>query len=282
MHTMSNSAFSSGPAARSGPLPSSSSSSSSSSSCDLSSCGSSSCRSSCASMCACLGRVYLICFSIVSTLLWGHVAYLTITHLIAHGLAAPEVFWSLVARPVRIAQTTALLEILHSLLGLVRSPLVLTSVQVLSRLQLVWGIWELVPASHDSTMAALTCILSWAIAELLRYPYYAFKVAVDSEAKVPVALKWIRYSGFLPLYPTGILSECVCIYTALPFMANDFNLLHFPYPMPNRLNFQMDLFRTYQVVLYAVYPLGAYILYKHMLKQRKKQIYGEVVKDKGV
>lgn len=38
-------------------------------------------------------------------------------------------FWEYVATPLKIVQTTALLEILHSMLGLVRSPVMTTALQ---------------------------------------------------------------------------------------------------------------------------------------------------------
>jgi hypothetical protein len=43
---------------------------------------------------------------------------------------------------VRFVQTGALLEVLHVLLGMVRSPLVTTAMQVASRIYLVWGVTE--------------------------------------------------------------------------------------------------------------------------------------------
>jgi very-long-chain (3R)-3-hydroxyacyl-CoA dehydratase len=46
----------------------------------------------------------------------------------------------------KIVQTAAALEIVHSLFGFVRSPLLTTIMQVASRLQLVWGIAERFPS----------------------------------------------------------------------------------------------------------------------------------------
>ena len=69
-----------------------------------------------------------------------------------------------VGRSVAIVQTAAVLEIVHALFGLVKSPLSTTGIQVYSRLFLVWGVvqmyeqvcWHL-PPTHAR---ALTCFVS--------------------------------------------------------------------------------------------------------------------------
>lgn len=61
---------------------------------------------------------------------------------------------------IRIVQTGALLEVLHVLLGMVRSPLVTTSMQVASRVYLVWGITESFSAVSSFTRTYSECIYS--------------------------------------------------------------------------------------------------------------------------
>ena len=53
---------------------------------------------------------------------------------------------------MQVAQTAAILEVLHSLVGLVRAPVGTTAMQVASRLWLVWGILDLVPAAASKTL----------------------------------------------------------------------------------------------------------------------------------
>ena len=69
---------------------------------------------------------------------------------------------------VKWVQTLALLEPIHIILGLVRSSLPTTVIQVSSRLILVWGVLGQFPATQSSPFYA-TMVLAWSITEVVRY-----------------------------------------------------------------------------------------------------------------
>ncbi|KAG7031328.1 Very-long-chain (3R)-3-hydroxyacyl-CoA dehydratase PASTICCINO 2A [Cucurbita argyrosperma subsp. argyrosperma] len=104
--------------------------------------------------------------------------------------------YNAVERPLQFAQTAAVLEILHGLVGFVRSPVTATLPQIGSRLYLTWGIL-------------------WSFPEIIRYSFYGMKEAFGF---APSLLLWLRYSTFLLLYVTGITSEVGLVYLALPYM----------------------------------------------------------------
>ncbi|KAI0256412.1 tyrosine phosphatase-like protein [Lactifluus subvellereus] len=108
-------------------------------------------------------------------------------------------------------QSAAVLEVLHVLLGLVRSPLPTTAVQVASRLFSVWGIAARFPSAQRSPFYA-SMVLSWALTEVVRYTFYATAL-VGWE---PAPLVWARYSTFFVLYPTGAGSEALVNFATLP------------------------------------------------------------------
>ena len=69
-------------------------------------------------------------------------------------------FWALIGTPLKVVQTAAVMEIVHSMLGLVRSPVMTTGLQgtfcflhfshsVFSRVMLVWGYANLCPAAQQ-------------------------------------------------------------------------------------------------------------------------------------
>lgn len=89
--------------------------------------------------------------------------------------------------------------------------------------------------------------------------------------KVPKVVKYLRYSGFLVLYPIGILGECLCMWQAVQLFNKSEHFKHWPYPMPNRANFELSLKTFYMVMLLAYIPGGAH-MYTHMLTQRKKAL----------
>lgn len=150
----------------------------------------------------------------------------------------------------RLTQTGALLEVGHSLLGLVRAPLLTTLMQVSSRLLLVWGIAYNFPQTTQYSPAYSSMLTAWSVTEVIRYSYFVFTLAGTG---VPRLLVWLRYNTFLILYPIGVASETWLIYRAVgPAAEIDEKI---PYGL-------------YAVL--ATYVPGFYMLFTYMLAQRKK------------
>lgn len=227
-------------------------------------------------------RVYLVGYNVVCCLLW---AYLGLLLLIAPegGLLSPEglnpkILWTRIAPWLMAAQTLALMECVHSVLGIVRSPFITTCMQVLSRLHMIWILWRLVPEARD-TVAIVTTVGAWAAVELIRYPYYAVNTAMAPSSSAPQWLTWLRYSAFVVLYPVGICSEVRCVWVALHALKRSRVLRAYPVPMPNLLNFEIDLYFLYWCLLFIYIP-GLIHLYGHMFAQRAKALGGGVTTKK--
>lgn len=104
-------------------------------------------------------------------------------------------------------QTAAVLEIVHAIIGIVRSPVFVTTLQVGSRLAALFAVVQSSSAASGKWGAGLM-ILSWALVEVPRYAFYiAALVTGDATKKTPYPLFWLRYSLFAVLYPSGILGE---------------------------------------------------------------------------
>lgn len=149
-----------------------------------------------------------------------------------------------------IVQTAALLEIVHAALGLVKTPISTTVMQVSSRLLLVWGICLQFPqVTHSGFFVSM--VTAWSITEIVRYSYYALSLA----SSVPYALLWCRYTFFFILYPIGAGSEWVLMYKSLSYLSG---------------------FYYYLVCgILAIYVPGFYVMYTHMIKQRRKYLGGK-------
>lgn len=121
-------------------------------------------------------KAYLLTYNLLSAAAWSFVLYRTLSHLIPlqpplAGLkASPSPFvpaslaplyqracttYDAVGGTTAGVQTAALLEVLHVLLGFVRSPLSTTAVQVASRLFSVWGIAACFPSVRCSRSRSL-------------------------------------------------------------------------------------------------------------------------------
>ncbi|KAG1771750.1 PTPLA-domain-containing protein [Suillus occidentalis] len=150
-------------------------------------------------------------------------------------------------------QSLAALEILHVLLGFVRSPLPTTIIQVSSRLILVWGIVERFPHTHSSPVYT-TMILAWALTEVPRYAYYALSLA---GCGVPAWLTWMRYSTFYVLYPIGAGSEALVMLSTIPEWSGG----------------KLEAWSAEDWVkagLVAIWVPGLWVMYSHMMRMRRK------------
>ncbi|KAJ5772930.1 Protein-tyrosine phosphatase-like PTPLA [Penicillium paradoxum] len=212
-----------------------------------------------------LTRAYLFLYNTLNLFAWGTCVVYTASLLPSHvsTKTLPKVF-NLTFSPLLLAtQSLALLEVVHSLVGLVRAPFMTTAMQVASRLLLVWGIMaqfggEIVGAGRDTQLgdyAYLGCVTAWGITEVIRYGFFAITLSGNA---VPSWWTWLRYNTFYILYPIGISSECTLIVQALG-PAGELN----------------PLFRYALIAILVIYVPGSYILYTHMIAQRRKVLRGK-------
>ncbi|KAF7455814.1 protein tyrosine phosphatase family protein [Cryptosporidium felis] len=226
-------------------------------------------------------NLYLVTYGIISTLLWLLTVYYTTRRIICIN-DDPELFKkSMMA--LRVSQSLAVLDIVNSSFGIVKSPLIPTLIQISSRLHIVWIIFYLSPLeSHQiTTMFSNIMIITWSLSELIRYPYYVvlqLSLTIPT-VRTPLFLKWLRYTAFAVLYPIGILSEVVICSNFISDVYHNSGssdpiyqrLLHFPTKMPNSLNFEVNLACLYIVIL-CIYIPGSIYMYSYMFKQRKKSL----------
>ncbi|XP_004288517.1 PREDICTED: very-long-chain (3R)-3-hydroxyacyl-CoA dehydratase PASTICCINO 2A [Fragaria vesca subsp. vesca] len=206
-----------------------------------------------------LRRVYLSLYNWAVFIGWFQVLYLAVKTLWESG---HEEVYNAVERPLQFAQSAAFLEILHGLVGLVRSPITATLPQISSRLFLIWGILWSFPEVQSHVLVS-SLVISWSITEIIRYSFYGMK---ESLGFSPSWLQWLRYSTFILLYPIGISSEVGLTYLALPHIKSSEK---YCIRMPNKWNFSLEYFNV-AVIAIAFYIPGSPHLYRYMLGQRKK------------
>ncbi|OCK74535.1 PTPLA-domain-containing protein [Lepidopterella palustris CBS 459.81] len=199
-----------------------------------------------------LKTTYLLSYNFVSAILWltilGRVVLLSVAGGAEEVYKSTEMF-------ARLTQTVAVLEVMHSLFGIVRAPVTTTLMQVASRLLLVWGIGYNFPQTTATSPAYASMLVAWSFTEVVRYSYFVF---VLGGAGVPGALGWLRYNTFYILYPLGVGSETWLIYKAIE-PASEWN----------------PLFGYALWAILAIYVPGFYVLFTHMLKQRRRIMRGK-------
>ncbi|TFK44631.1 tyrosine phosphatase-like protein [Crucibulum laeve] len=155
-------------------------------------------------------------------------------------------------------QSFAILEVVHVLLGWVRSPIQTTAMQVASRLFLVWGIVEQFPDVRTNPLYA-SMVLAWSATEVIRYSFYACNLLGYS----PSLLLYLRYTTFYALYPLGASSEAFLIYATLPASS----------PFPGWQSWLHGMWKPTDYVragLFAIWWPGLYVMYTYMIAQRRK------------
>ncbi|KAK2605379.1 hypothetical protein N8I77_008218 [Diaporthe amygdali] len=201
-------------------------------------------------------RAYLVAYNAISALLWSVVLGRTLSTLLAHGIdKGPALVYPAVGEWTKWTQTLAALEIVHSVLGVVRAPLLTTLMQVSSRFALVWGAVHAYPLIAASP-AYSSMLLAWSTTEVVRYLFFALSLSPGGYE--PAFLRWFRYSGFYVLYPVGISSELWELFLAARSASAEGNTVGV----------------VVAAVVMATYLPGAPKLYTHMIKQRRKVLGG--------
>ncbi|CEJ89402.1 hypothetical protein VHEMI05246 [[Torrubiella] hemipterigena] len=193
-----------------------------------------------------LRSAYLVVYNALSAAAWSIVLYKTALTWYTSG--HQEVFFE-VGEWTKWTQTAAALEILHSLLGVVRSPVLTTVMQVSSRFLLVWGIVHPYPfVSAAPTYSSM--LIAWSVTEVIRYSFFATAIL----GMCPGVLLWLRYNTFFILYPVGIFSEVSLIW------------------LTTKIGGLESMIRIALYAILVIYVPGSYILYTYMMKQRARVI----------
>ncbi|KAF2637303.1 PTPLA-domain-containing protein [Massarina eburnea CBS 473.64] len=190
---------------------------------------------------------YLTLYNLVFATLWTSILITTLSHIPKGKL---KLFEATEPR-IRWIQTITLIEVGHAAIGLVKSPVSTTFIQVVTRVIQVWLIWHTFPETTATSLAYGALVVAWSIADAVRYAY----LALNLHGRAPGSLVWLRYSMFYALYPVGIGAEWWLFYRAVG-PAGDVSAV-----LPPVFYF-----------LLALYGPGAYKMYTYMIKQREKTL----------
>ncbi|XP_009278762.1 PREDICTED: very-long-chain (3R)-3-hydroxyacyl-CoA dehydratase 3 [Aptenodytes forsteri] len=210
-----------------------------------------------------LKKGYLIMYNLVQFLGFSWIFVNMTVRLFILGTDSFYDTFHTIADMMYFCQTLALMEIMNSLIGLVRSPLRPTVAQIFGRnfvLFVVLGSLE----EMQSKPVVFFIFYFWSIIELFRYPYYMLS-CIGIEWK---PLTWLRYTAWIPLYPLGGLAEAVCIIQSIPIFSETGK---FSLGLPNPLNVTIQFSFLLQIYLIALF-LGVYINFHHLYKQRKQHL----------
>ena len=157
-------------------------------------------------------------------------------------------------------QYGAFLEIIHSIIGIVKSSIFATSIQIIGRIIIVVILQFFQSAVSQGYFLIY---FAWSIVEIVRYTYYIMNLLQKDFFKfnIPYILIWCRYSFFVVLYPIGVSGEMITVWNA----KKDFN---------KYILYQTDKYTFTAADL--IYPIWIFYipaliyLYGYLFKQRRK------------
>jgi very-long-chain (3R)-3-hydroxyacyl-CoA dehydratase len=212
-------------------------------------------------------RGYLIIYNALSALAWFFLLINLAKSFFIDNLHNPDVLFQRTGQYLAYLQAVALLEVLHSALGWVRSGVISNVIQIAARLFVIWV--AVVYGGSGNHWAYGMMAFAWALSDFTRYTYYLTQL---TETSAPF-LKWARYNFFLVLYPVGTLCETILIYLARLKWAKNLAL---SYGLLTVLAVYTPGKKTLNVINTSyLYSLGFFYMYSHMLQQRAKHFSTE-------
>ncbi|XP_073437974.1 very-long-chain (3R)-3-hydroxyacyl-CoA dehydratase 1 isoform X2 [Dendrobates tinctorius] len=113
-----------------------------------------------------------------------------------------------IQKTLKFFQTFALLELVHCALGIVRTSVLVTGVQVSSRIFMVWLITNSIKQIQNEESVLLFLVV-WTVTEITRYSYYTFNLLHH----LPYFIKWARR----PCTRCGFQTSTTCRSTTTTF-----------------------------------------------------------------
>ncbi|KAF6037366.1 PTPLAD1 [Bugula neritina] len=145
-----------------------------------------------------------------------------------------------------IAQLFSFLEVVHPILGLVKSSFVSPLIQTCGRnFILLVVIWN-EPRIHGSSFVSYL-VLFWSLADVIRHPFYM----LTSMGLSLNFLTWLRYTMWIPLYPLGTGCEWMVVWLSIPLYESSGK---FSLELPNTYNFSISI-TTYMYMHLLIIPV---------------------------
>ena len=202
--------------------------------------------------------VYLILYNFLQLCGWS-CFFFRVTNYLINSKSLQEIY-SNSHLILECCQYGAFLEIIHSIIGIVKSSIFATSIQIIGRIIIVVILQFFQSAVSQGYFLIY---FAWSIVEIVRYTYYIMNLLQKDFFKfnIPYILIWCRYSFFVVLYPIGVSGEMITVWNA----KKDFN---------KYILYQTDKYSFTAADL--IYPIWIFYipaliyLYGYLFKQRRK------------
>ncbi|ELT88670.1 hypothetical protein CAPTEDRAFT_144144 [Capitella teleta] len=206
---------------------------------------------------------YLFLYNMFQWIGFSYVFFVICGRYVMQGTESKPGTYEAVGPQLIICQLTAVLEVIHPLLGWVKTGALMPFLQVGGRNLILFGILMQEPEMQTKGIV-WWLFVTWSCVEIVRYPFYMLST-FKTEWQ---AVTWLRYSMWIPLYPLGFFCEGFVMMLSLPYFERSGR---WSFALPNELNMSFH-FPTFLRIYMCLFLIGGYLLMKQMYEQRKKKL----------
>ncbi|RDD46308.1 Very-long-chain (3R)-3-hydroxyacyl-CoA dehydratase [Trichoplax sp. H2] len=152
-----------------------------------------------------LGQIkvgYLVFYNLLQAVCFSIITGTILSRIIADPYDFHVGTYDITGSYMKFCQALAVLEVIHPLLGIVKSGVLTPAIQVFGRNMVLFMIISPQESIHGEKIVILL-FLAWSLIEVIRYPQYALSV-INYPIRI---ITWLRYTAWIPLYPVGFYLE---------------------------------------------------------------------------
>ncbi|XP_014486132.1 PREDICTED: very-long-chain (3R)-3-hydroxyacyl-CoA dehydratase 3 isoform X2 [Dinoponera quadriceps] len=172
--------------------------------------------------------------------------------------------YAAVGNPFKFIQLLQFLEVMHPLFGYTKNSLLVSFLQVGGRAFVLFCMIDAEPRMQTKNIVFYLFLL-WSTIEVVRYPYYITQLL---NIKISF-LTWLRYTIWIPLYPTGFFCEGIVILRNIPYFEET---QRFTVSLPNIYNFTFHFPSFLRIYLLLLFIPGLYTMMSYMIRSRSKKL----------
>ncbi|KAL4227985.1 hypothetical protein ACF0H5_013423 [Mactra antiquata] len=209
-----------------------------------------------------MSKVYLFTYNFIQFMGFLYIVISLSYNYFKQGAAVKEKAFELVGYQIMFCQLVAILEIIHPLMGLVKTGVMAPIMQVSGR-NFILFMLILQDVRLQIAPVVWYLFMTWSSVELIRYPFYMFS-SIGMDVKI---VTWLRYTAWIPLYPLGFLFEGTVVLMSIPLFVESGA---FSLQLPNSANFAF-YFPWFLNAYLVIIAMGGIQMMKHMYALRKKK-----------
>ncbi|EWC74665.1 hypothetical protein C923_04665 [Plasmodium falciparum UGT5.1] len=115
----------------------------------------------------------MLIYNLVCCCLWTVILFTSLQYVFNKEKYPITTFWSNYKNIITITQSLAIFEIFFTIIGIINSVVSIVTIQVFSRLFVVYLIFNFLP---NTNKWILSCLIAWAIIDIIRYLFYSLNI----------------------------------------------------------------------------------------------------------